>query len=105
LSPTDRPYPLRHCSPTRRSSNPSVLLSYPCACQEEEINNQVEKIKIVSPGRKRPPGEVSIIINLYSRTLSILFDGKVYKTYPVTNRKSTRLNSSHVKISYAVFCL
>src|SRR5690606_41943069 len=23
----------------------------------------------------------------------------------VTNRKSTRLNSSHVKISYAVFCL
>ncbi len=62
----------------------SVVLSYPCACQEEEINNQVEQIKIVSPGRKRPPGEVSIIINLYSRTLSILFDGKVYKTYPVT---------------------
>src|SRR5690606_39361419 len=24
---------------------------------------------------------------------------------PVDNRKSTRLNSSHVKISYAVFCL
>src|SRR5690606_40710952 len=24
---------------------------------------------------------------------------------PVTDRKSTRLNSSHVKISYAVFCL
>src|SRR5690606_41632210 len=27
-------------------------------------------------------------------------DGKVYQ-----DRKSTRLNSSHVKISYAVFCL
>src|SRR5690606_41405956 len=25
--------------------------------------------------------------------------------YPVRDRKSTRLNSSHVKISYAVFCL
>src|SRR5690606_7220941 len=25
--------------------------------------------------------------------------------YPLTDRKSTRLNSSHVKISYAVFCL
>src|SRR5690606_39627795 len=25
--------------------------------------------------------------------------------FEVTNRKSTRLNSSHVKISYAVFCL
>src|SRR5436309_10825706 len=24
---------------------------------------------------------------------------------PLTDRKSTRLNSSHVKISYAVFCL
>src|SRR5690606_40539184 len=24
---------------------------------------------------------------------------------PLSNRKSTRLNSSHVKISYAVFCL
>src|SRR5690606_40979203 len=28
----------------------------------------------------------------------------VRTTYP-TDRKSTRLNSSHVKISYAVFCL
>src|SRR5207302_6674662 len=26
-------------------------------------------------------------------------------TYSVKDRKSTRLNSSHVKISYAVFCL
>src|SRR5690606_39375716 len=26
-------------------------------------------------------------------------------TRPMTDRKSTRLNSSHVKISYAVFCL
>src|SRR5690606_42123566 len=25
--------------------------------------------------------------------------------YPVGDRKSTRLNSSHVKVSYAVFCL
>src|SRR5690606_41872004 len=27
------------------------------------------------------------------------------KFYPVEDRKSTRLNSSHVKSSYAVFCL
>src|SRR3954453_14345133 len=27
------------------------------------------------------------------------------KDYNVTDRKSTRLNSSHVRISYAVFCL
>src|SRR5690606_19027122 len=29
----------------------------------------------------------------------------VLKLHPVLDRKSTRLNSSHVKISYAVFCL
>src|SRR5262245_11269152 len=28
-----------------------------------------------------------------------------YKTYLMTDRKSTRLNSSHLGISYAVFCL
>src|SRR5699024_1338908 len=29
----------------------------------------------------------------------------LYTFYPPMNRKSTRLNSSHVSISYAVFCL
>src|SRR5690606_10920217 len=28
-----------------------------------------------------------------------------YFSFPLIDRKSTRLNSSHVKISYAVFCL
>src|SRR5690606_41318267 len=44
---------------------------------------------------------------LYSKNIPVL-----QKTSPVTktkkisrDRKSTRLNSSHVKISYAVFCL
>src|SRR5690606_40065931 len=35
---------------------------------------------------------------------STAFRRLVYKTQ-VLDRKSTRLNSSHVKISYAVFCL
>src|SRR5690606_39507934 len=29
----------------------------------------------------------------------------IIKQYPALDRKSTRLNSSHVKTSYAVFCL
>jgi len=29
----------------------------------------------------------------------------IWLTQPLRDRKSTRLNSSHVKISYAVFCL
>src|SRR3712207_7771280 len=31
--------------------------------------------------------------------------GKVTKSTPMGDRKSTRLNSSHANISYAVFCL
>src|SRR5690606_40771322 len=30
---------------------------------------------------------------------------RMKRMYPLKDRKSTRLNSSHVKISYAVFCL
>src|SRR5690554_7550810 len=33
------------------------------------------------------------------------FDVLVDFTFPDLDRKSTRLNSSHVRISYAVFCL
>src|SRR5437667_4816133 len=31
--------------------------------------------------------------------------GRGRRTEPTTDRKSTRLNSSHITISYAVFCL
>src|SRR3989442_9783177 len=32
-------------------------------------------------------------------------DGTIKETFDLEDRKSTRLNSSHVRISYAVFCL
>src|SRR5690625_653855 len=32
-------------------------------------------------------------------------DGRVFRRFSLADRKSTRLNSSHVAISYAVFCL
>src|SRR5690606_39899892 len=41
-------------------------------------------------------GPVGVFAGLYSA---------LYRFYPRLDRKSTRLNSSHVKISYAVFCL
>src|SRR5690625_3323633 len=46
--------------------------------------------------------------NYYHRDLSvktIMNTAKVYKHFGTVDRKSTRLNSSHVAISYAVFCL
>src|SRR5690606_42132943 len=36
---------------------------------------------------------------------SCILPRKFYFRSPLLDRKSTRLNSSHVKISYAVFCL
>src|SRR5437762_8865008 len=42
--------------------------------------------------------------HLYGRPVGIAFRG-VQKTPVNTDRKSTRLNSSHRCISYAVFCL
>src|SRR5699024_12868619 len=40
--------------------------------------------------------------------VALLFDSSIRQNllhYPLQDRKSTRLNSSHVSISYAVFCL
>src|SRR5690606_40981142 len=39
------------------------------------------------------------------RVLAVTSDQRVEGIDAPTDRKSTRLNSSHVKISYAVFCL
>src|SRR5690554_7060177 len=44
-----------------------------------------------------------------SNTILLVDQGEFYRKKlllkPVKDRKSTRLNSSHVRISYAVFCL
>src|SRR3712207_8248223 len=39
------------------------------------------------------------------RLIDDWYDGRINGTYPIRDRKSTRLNSSHANISYAVFCL
>src|SRR5438034_5104887 len=53
------------------------------------------------------------IFRIYSMTkplvsvaaMIVMEDGRLVLTDPVSDRKSTRLNSSHTVISYAVFCL
>src|SRR5690606_40584249 len=39
------------------------------------------------------------------KIMNLLYKSLVEKSTLLIDRKSTRLNSSHVKISYAVFCL
>src|SRR5690606_41090346 len=49
-------------------------------------------------GRRRAPSRGRALLSHAAR-------GRAVGTKPKLDRKSTRLNSSHVKISYAVFCL
>src|SRR3712207_7846536 len=54
-----------------------------------------------------PTGDTVAVSHVYARTLRELgMEVEVDdRTFPGTDRKSTRLNSSHANISYAVFCL
>src|SRR5699024_11657453 len=63
------------------------------------------------PGLPRSPSSLTPLWYLHS---IVRFDGLVcppclwasmWWTWHLSDRKSTRLNSSHVSISYAVFCL
>src|SRR5699024_11575072 len=68
-----------HSFPTRRSSDLAVLDAPP-------VKNNSEATRTVSSGTVTCACSTAI-------------------SAQVTDRKSTRLNSSHVSISYAVFCL
>src|SRR5690554_7735893 len=74
--------------PTRRSSD----LARPCCSTDPE-----------SPLAFRGPAAFSLI-ELSSSSL-MAFPVIVARYWLPIDRKSTRLNSSHVRISYAVFCL
>src|SRR5690606_39826420 len=56
-------------------------------------------------GAKAEVQETSIKLDLPAVPDFVMPQPNPDGTHPVQDRKSTRLNSSHVKISYAVFCL
>src|SRR5690606_42142930 len=77
--------------PTRRSSD----LRHACAWRSLHAIDVVEPYQAVARSRRIPPYRRA---RAHRARDAILPDGG-------EDRKSTRLNSSHVKISYAVFCL
>src|SRR5690606_41742095 len=96
------PLPALHSFPTRRSSDLFVLVlqlrqSLRHALRMPLTIHVIErKVKVgVEPTRRK-----TRLIRLTGPPLNPL-DHRL----DVVDRKSTRLNSSHVKISYAVFCL
>src|SRR5690606_41839315 len=79
-----------HSFPTRRSSDLKTGKNRPC----HEIRRKDRGV----PSRNHRRGKVHGYDGVYRQYQWCGNTGK-------EDRKSTRLNSSHVKISYAVFCL
>src|SRR2546430_9865651 len=50
-------------------------------------------------------GVSGFLVGLLANSRSRLYSSRGRVTFPEEDRKSTRLNSSHSQISYAVFCL
>src|SRR5690606_41418048 len=82
-----------HSFPTRRSSDLDQAHHGPI---ENQLGIQLRHVRI--------PGKQGLAKHIHQDTAE-----QRYETHPQghveADRKSTRLNSSHVKISYAVFCL
>src|SRR5207249_12247867 len=82
----------RHSFPTRRSSDldsPDPLAGTRCWSRPEECR---EVARLFRGRSHRARGREPLVLDLRRRPDRI-------------DRKSTRLNASHVSISYAVFCL
>src|SRR5690349_21919536 len=89
--PYQRHHQQPHSFPTRRSSDLSSTA----------ISSRTTSF-CATRGRPSPPFGCSI---LESRSLRPGSARAQRRRSPARDRKSTRLNSSHVEISYAVFCL
>src|SRR5439155_19496422 len=89
FSPCCRAHPDLHSFPTRRSSDLSTS-------QPPSLNGKL----------RRQESQQSAASSSYAvRAIEESVSGTVSGRILYRDRKSTRLNSSHVAISYAVFCL
>src|SRR2546427_6680476 len=70
------------------------------AVEHETGHVGVTVIEAIGHGRQR-----GVTHEYRGRTFESRFLPKAHLTFVVQDRKSTRLNSSHSQISYAVFCL
>src|SRR5690606_41675323 len=88
--------------PTRRSSDLLLLGLLVCACPRScgSVCGSVEYAGALLLCAWCPNRLCVVLAYLLFRLL-----GLVCLAYKIRDRKSTRLNSSHVKISYAVCCL
>src|SRR5690606_41281461 len=99
----------------------AVIKTIPKKCELDQTSKEHAVKKRNDPKQLHPTrpvrGEVYNVLILYDNVgtelignyLCVVISNKKKNIYSekvnVVDRKSTRLNSSHVKISYAVFCL
>src|SRR5690606_40070790 len=63
--------------------------------------------RLIGDDDGNPPDRERLLVVLIPRHIepALRHIGELFERMAIKDRKSTRLNSSHVKISYAVFCL
>src|SRR5207245_3461883 len=99
----------------------SVSSTFDCDPTETYIffpsrENTMSRVQCPPPRSNPPPGRLGTITSrgprafrspfwYGKRTTESVFATKTYLGFAPRDRKSTRLNSSHGSISYAVFCL
>src|SRR5690606_42156632 len=88
---SDLHHPYLHSFPTRRSSDLQFLRRQESQQSKLIINQKSNIMNTIT--------KLVVLISL------CLITGTSHAQDTLQDRKSTRLNSSHVKISYAVFCL
>src|SRR5690606_42151148 len=91
--------PALHSFPTRRSSD--LGRSMTAAARSRHVSVERLRRYLVQESLAERKGRLWITNDSRPRRLPVMTGG----TIKTLDRKSTRLNSSHVKISYAVFCL
>src|SRR5688500_19637275 len=99
-------YPLYFASfPTRRSSDLIVALNIASFMYlpSDQIINQAGKLHYMTGGQMRIP-VVFRCSMYYGSSIAAQHSDRPYPMF-MKDRKSTRLNSSHLVISYDVFCL
>src|SRR5207302_9207135 len=86
--PASLPLPLHAALPISHPGASAVFTSCDCGCSSRRISPEV------------PPALLDVVVSNLPGDERLLLVAR-----RLVDRKSTRLNSSHVKISYAVFCL
>src|SRR3712207_6931612 len=90
--------------PPRSTLFPYTTLFRSYQLEYEEIDDAMKERHILRLGANALEGEL-ILLNPFDSTLKPAEIERMFDRLLRRDRKSTRLNSSHANISYAVFCL